>query len=231
MRITRTMAILCFVLVVSLPLLPLVTNTFEIFDKKYTVFATSPSILDEDSKDTDMKNTRTHLMFYEISTWVLLGFCLAAMVAILIHRMNWSQKAGHILAVSMSAMILPFISAVVFKILMIISVFRLDSGADETTFYGYNYIPVIMLIVVGIFIVRYSIVSIKGLAKQVKGEDFDVNDEDMQLEEEPEKEEERELQEEKNFLDFEPENSIIDSEEENDVGYTGYQDPSDFMHY
>ena len=138
---------------VTLPLLPIASRT----EDEYNGFYTSSHMLtDEFMDDVDFAN---YLGWVNFAFWFIFPLALIAMLAALFLESGINDLTGYILGLGPCLIAIFLLLALIFKILFIVDVFSDDYG---DLWYGYNYLPLLVMIGLIIICIMYMVHTIKG---------------------------------------------------------------------
>ena len=148
--LTYILVILGMLAVVTLPLLPIISNT----EGENDTFIPAGYILtDEFEHEADFVD---YLGWVNFAFWFIFPLTLMALLAILFLESGINDLTGYILGLIPTLVSIFLVLALIFKILFIVDVF------DEDAWYGYNYLPALVMIGLIVVCIIYMIHSIKG---------------------------------------------------------------------
>ena len=155
-EISKGLVVIAIFSISSLHVLPIVSNTGIAIDEETgegynyyystSVFFTKNDELYED----DMGEARDDLSLVDTFFWLIFCFACIALFGSFINIPVFSRKAGSIIGLVSNIILIFVILVVYFKILFIINVYGDNSNYGdfwENAWYGYNYIPSIMIII------------------------------------------------------------------------------------
>ena len=152
-RLSIILVIFGMLAVVTLPLLPIVSET----EDEYNAFIPSGIILSDGAQqETDFAN---YLGWVNFAFWFIFPLALIAMLAALFLESGINDLTGYILGLGPCLIAIFLLLALIFKILFIVDVFSDDYG---DLWYGYNYLPLLVMIGLIIICIMYMVHTIKG---------------------------------------------------------------------
>lgn len=153
--LTYILVILGMLAVVTLPLLPIISNT----KGENDTFIPSGYILtDEFEHEADFAD---YLGWVNFAFWFIFSLTLIALLAALFLESSINDLTGYILGLIPTLIAIFILLALIFKILFIVDVFDQDEGREHL-WYGYNYLPALVLIGLVVVCIIYMLYTIKG---------------------------------------------------------------------
>ncbi len=164
-KFTFVLVILSMLALVTLPLLPIVSET----DDEYDRYLTSGVILSEEIMD--YVDFADYLAWVNICFWVIFPITLLALFAALFMTSGLNDLTGYIIGLITNLIAIFLLIGLIFKILFIVDVYNGEkvmngygSISSEGLVYGYNYLPLIVMIGLIVICILYMIHTIKGSA-------------------------------------------------------------------
>jgi len=139
--------------VVTLPLLPIVSET----EGKYDEYFTTGFLLTEQLMDN--VDFADYIGWVNFAFWFIFPLTLIALLAVLFLESGINDLTGYILGLIPTLVGIFLLLALIFKILFIVDVFSDDYG---DLWYGYNYLPLLVMIGLIIICIMYMVHTIKG---------------------------------------------------------------------
>jgi len=152
-KLSTLLVVFGMLAVVTLPLLPIVSET----EGESSQFWSTGFLLDEQIMDG--ADFADYLGWVNFAFWFIFFLALIALLAVLFLKSGINDLTGYILGLIPTLIALFLLLAFIFKILFIVDTFSDDY---EDMWYGYNYLPLLVLIGLIIICILYMIHTIKG---------------------------------------------------------------------
>jgi len=175
-KISKGLIVTAILAISSIHVMPIVSNDLEMDDETIDIYWSTAMIFNSWGEyDKDMEIAIDDLSLVDTFLWLIFCFACIALFGSFINIPVFSRKAGSIIGLICNILVIFVILVVYFKILFIINVNGDHDVSEyhdfwENAWYGFNYLPPIMIIIMIVRSISYCRNSIKVFSsRKLKG--------------------------------------------------------------